>query len=104
MLCAEALQRLDTAKEGNAPSSVVSVQGHRDLETIDPEAPLVGDEGGTIAGGMDPWHDADSESCASGFTGSSSRSEWEIAHDDFGPGDWDFDPEEAGPDQGLDPE
>jgi hypothetical protein len=99
VLCEEALQRLDNAKEGDAPSSVVSVQGHRDLETIDPETPLVVDDG-TIAGGMDPWHDDDADSCASGFTGSSSRSEWEIEHDDFGPGDWDSDPEEHGPDQG----
>ena len=86
VLCEEALQRLDTAKEGDAPQSVVSDQGGRELATIDPEAPLIVDDG-TVAGGLDPWHEDDADSCVSGFTGSSCRSEWELEHDDVG--DWD---------------
>jgi hypothetical protein len=77
-----------TAREGDAPQSVVSDQGRCVLWNIDPEAPLVVDEDGTIAGEVDPWHDEDVDSCASCFTGSSSRSEWEIEHDDFGNWDW----------------
>jgi hypothetical protein len=77
---------LGTAKEGDAPQSVVSDQGGRELATIDPEAPLIVDDG-TVAGGLDPWHEDDAESCVSGFTGSSCRSEWELEHDDVG--DWD---------------
>ncbi len=73
VLCEQALQRLDTAKEGDAPQSVVSDQGGRELATIDPEAPLIVDDG-TVARGLDPWHEDDAESCVSGFTGSSCRS------------------------------
>ena len=93
VLCEKALQRLDTAKEGDAPQSVVSDQGDKELANIDPEAPLLLDDG-TVAGGLDPWHEDDADSCVSGFTGSSCRSEWEIEHDDFG--DWDSEEPEAG--------
>jgi hypothetical protein len=48
VLCEEALQRLDTAKEGDVPPSVVSDEGCSELENIDPEAPLMVDDG-TIA-------------------------------------------------------
>jgi hypothetical protein len=99
VLCEEALQRLDTAKEGDAPQSVVSSHGSRELATVDPEAPLLLDDG-TVVGGVDPWHEDDADSCASGLTGSSCRSEWELEHDDLG--DWDSEEPEAGP--GLDPE
>jgi hypothetical protein len=76
VLCEEALQKLDTAQEGDEPQSVVSDQGRRELATIDREAPLIVDDG-TVAGGLDPWHEDDAASCVSGFTGSSCRSEWE---------------------------
>jgi hypothetical protein len=76
VLCEQALQMLDTAKEGDAPQSVVSDQGTQVLAAIDPEAPLLVDNG-IVAGGfkLDPWHDDNAESCMSGFTGSSCRSE-----------------------------
>ena len=86
VLCEEALQKLDTAQEGDEPQSVVSAEGRRELATIDPEAPIIFDDG-TVAGGLDPWHEDDADSCVSGFTGSSCRSEWELEHDDFG--EWD---------------
>jgi hypothetical protein len=69
VLCEEALQKLDTAQEGDAPQSVVSDQGGRELATIDPEAPLNVDDG-TVAGGLDPWHE-DDDSCVSSFTSGS---------------------------------
>ena len=99
VLCEEALQRLDTAKEGEAPQSVVSGDGSRELAAVDPEAPLLLEDG-TVVGGVDPWHEDDADSCVSGCTGSSCRSEWEIEHDDFG--DWDSEEPEAG--SGQDPE
>jgi hypothetical protein len=40
VLCEEALQRLDTAKEGDVPPSVVSDEGCSELENIDSEVPL----------------------------------------------------------------
>ena len=93
VLCEEALQTLDTAKEGDAPQSVVSADGSRELAGLDPEVPVLLEDG-TVAGGVDPWHEDDADSCVSGFTGSSCRSEWEIEHDDFG--DWDSEEPEAG--------
>jgi hypothetical protein len=99
VLCEESLQRLDTAKEGDEPPRVVSETWRAELDAIDPEAPLIVQDG-TVAGGYDPWHDDDSGSCVSGLTGSSCRSEWEIEHDDFG--DWDSEEAEAG--SGKDPE
>jgi hypothetical protein len=95
VLCEEALQTLDTAKEGDAPQSVVSADGSRELAGLDPEVPVLLEDG-TVAGGVDPWHEDDADSCVSGFTGSSCRSEWEIEHDDFG--DWDSEEPEAGSD------
>ncbi len=96
VLCEEALQRLDTAKEGCVPQSVVSGDGGRELATVDPETPLLLDDG-TVVGGVDPWHEDDADSCVSGCTGSSFRSEWELEHDDdFG--DWDSEEPEAGSD------
>ncbi len=85
MLCEQALQRLDTAKKGDPPQSVVSEsdQGSQVLAAIDQEAPLLVDDG-TIAGGLNPWHDDDAESCVSDFTGSPCRSEWELEYDDSG--------------------
>ena len=99
VLCEDALQRLDTAKEGDEPQRVVSEDCTGAMDAIDPEAPL-SLEDGTVAGGYDPWHEDDACSCASGLTGSSCRSEWEIEHDDFG--DWDSEEPEAG--SGKDPE
>ena len=96
VLCEEALQRLDTAKEGDAPHSVVSVEGGQVLATVDPEAPFLLDDG-TVVGGVDPWHDDDADSCVSGCTGSSCRSEWELEQDDFG----DRDSEEPGAGSGY---
>ncbi len=88
VLCDKALRSLDTAKEGDAPPEhVLSEQGRQELGPIDPEVPIVVDDG-TVAGGMDPWHD-DSESCVSGPPGSECESDWAVDNDDFG--DWDFD-------------
>ena len=66
--------------------------GVLELVSIDPEVPIVVDDG-TIAGGVDPWHEDDADSCAWGFTGSSSHSEWALKHDDFGESDWEEDQE-----------
>jgi hypothetical protein len=95
VLSEEALQRLDKAKEGDGPQCVLSEQGRQELATIDPEAPLIVDDG-TVAGGLDPWHEDDADSCISGYTGSSCRSEWVIEHDDLS--DWDSESEEPTPD------
>ncbi len=85
VLCKEALQRLDTGKERDAPHRVVSGEGSRVLTSVDPEAPFLLDYG-TVVGGVDPWHDDDADSCVPGCTGSSCRSEWELEQDDFGDG------------------
>ena len=61
-------------------------KGGQVLATVDPEAPFLLDDG-TVVGGVDPWHDDDADSCVSGCTGSSCRSEWELEQDDFGDGD-----------------
>ncbi len=89
MLFEEALQRQDTAKEGDAPHSVVSVEGSQVLATVDPEAPFLLDDG-TVVGGVDPWHEDDADSCVSGCTGrpvEASGRHWELGQDDFGDGD-----------------
>ena len=92
VLYEEALRRLDTATEGDEPAGVLSELGVQELASIDPEVPIVVDDG-TIAGGVDPWHEDDADSCASGLTGSSSHSEWALEHDDFGKSDWEEDQE-----------
>ena len=92
VLCEEALRRLDTATEGNEPAGVLSERGVQELASIDPEVPIVVDDG-TITGGLDPRHEDDADSCVSGFTGSSSHSEWALEHENFGESDWEEDQE-----------
>ena len=83
---------MDTATEGDEPAGVLSEQEVQELASIDPEAPIVVDDG-TIASGLDPWHEDDADSCVSGFIGSSTHGEWALEHDDFCESDWEEDQE-----------
>jgi hypothetical protein len=51
VLCEKALQRLDNAKEWEEPQGMLCEQGSQVLEAVDPEEPLMLDDG-TVAGGL----------------------------------------------------
>ena len=55
--------------EGDEPAGVLSERGVQELPSIDPEVPIIADDG-TIACGLDLWQEDYADSCAAAYRAS----------------------------------